>query len=813
MKKKLLFSIFIMLLSLTGFAQAEAYQPADLYQCDSNAFNLAVQTPVIIGNQSPNEVQVTYFTSAMDADMGNNPIPNPSSFVSLAGSTVIYARVSDFTDNTYAITQFVIVLAQTPALPPLESVSVCENYTLPALTVPNANYYADPACTIALAPGTLIDTTSVIYVKVTNGTCSSQGSFVVYVLQSPPQFGDISECQSFYIGQLPLGNFYTGPNATGTIIPAGTVINTTTTLYAHIDNGVCSTDEMFTITITGGPVITSQPAPLIKICPGEQATLSVNAVGDNLFYQWYKDNVGLVSGDGPSITVGESGIYRCFVSDNSCMSQTTPVELIVGVAPPTVFPEGGVVCQGNPFNMYVTAEGDNLSFQWYFNEIEIVGATTPFYGKPNAVNSDSGYYKCKVTGTSCGVPVYSGAYLFAGGPTYYFDPMESCLENGVGVFDLTTINVQGENPNPAQFSIYASMQDAENQVNPIPETAFSAYTTSQPNSAVWIRINNGPAPCPISISPVELIAIECTANTITGTIRLDSDNNGCTANDGPASGIQVVSIHNNDFAYAYTNNNGEYTFTNVAEGYHYISTQYLPAQFNVPTPDGYELTVTGTNTTTPADFCLTASLPVTDAITYFFPNGNARPGFPVSYTLYVFNAGTLPFSGNASLSYDLGKLDFVAASPAESNQVSNTLGFYINDLQPSQFKVYSISFIVKQPPVVNLGDVLLFDANMDTVDADAHVGDNTVVFNQVVVNSYDPNDITVQQGSQILQTQVADDLNYTIRFQNTGSAEAINVRLETELDDKLDWTTFRPVNANYNYKAERIGNLVTFHFD
>ena len=348
---------------------------------------------------------------------------------------------------------------------------------------------------------------------------------------------------------------------------------------------------------------------------------------------------------------------------------------------------------------------------------------------------------------------------------------------------------------------------------------LSAYAINTLNAVIYVRATGllPPTSC-FAVAPVYLNGQSCNGNTISGTIRFDSDNNGCTPNDLPASGIQVACMHNNDIKYTYTNNEGHYTFVNAYEGNNMISILYgLSDAYEQVFPDApgsYDVTLTGTeNTITDKNFCIRAAAQVTDAITYFYANTTARPGFPVSYTLYVYNNGTVNLSGNASVNYDMGKLDFDNAYPAITSQISNTLNFYINNLAPMTYKVYSISFIVKQPPVVNLGDVLNFDANMDTVASDAHVADNVALLSQTVVNSYDPNDIAVQQGAQIIQSQVAEYLNYTIRFQNTGNADAVTVKVTTVLDPKLDWESFRPVGSSHGFMTERIGNAVTFTFN
>ncbi len=53
-----------------------------------------------------------------------------------------------------------------------------------------------------------------------------------------------------------------------------------------------------------------------------------------------------------------------------------------------------------------------------------------------------------------------------------------------------------------------------------------------------------------------------------------------------------------------------------------------------------------------------------------------------------------------------------------------------------------------------------------------------------------------------------------VRFQNTGTADAINVRIEDVLSDKLNWNTIRPLTASHDYRIEILdGNNVSFIFD
>ncbi len=118
-----------------------------------------------------------------------------------------------------------------------------------------------------------------------------------------------------------------------------------------------------------------------------------------------------------------------------------------------------------------------------------------------------------------------------------------------------------------------------------------------------------------------------------------------------------------------------------------------------------------------------------------------------------------------------------------------------------------------QPPVNIGGEVLTYNATMVQAQPDGNPANDSYTMNQTTVNSYDPNDITVHQGATILPSQTGDYLTYTIRFQNTGTADAVNIRLENTLQPTLDWNTFRPITASHNFVTTRNGNLVTFKFN
>lgn len=69
-------------------------------------------------------------------------------------------------------------------------------------------------------------------------------------------------------------------------------------------------------------------------------------------------------------------------------------------------------------------------------------------------------------------------------------------------------------------------------------------------------------------------------------------------------------------------------------------------------------------------------------------------------------------------------------------------------------------------------------------------------------NASSQNDKSEIHNGKITTAQIAigEFLEYTIRFQNTGTDTASNVLIKDTLDDKLDWSTFRMIATSHNFQ-------------
>lgn len=135
-------------------------------------------------------------------------------------------------------------------------INVCDSYTLPPLQL--GNYYAQPGGKGPVIPaGTILTASQRIYVYAISGkrlTCSSEKDFLVNISKTPvlPSVPDVSICGSYTLPTLPLGNYFSGPNATGTRYLAGQQITASQQMYiyaAAATNPNCTAQDDFNITV------------------------------------------------------------------------------------------------------------------------------------------------------------------------------------------------------------------------------------------------------------------------------------------------------------------------------------------------------------------------------------------------------------------------------------------------------------------------------------------------------------------------------------------------------------------------------------
>lgn len=167
-------------------------------------------------------------------------------------------------------TSFTVTINNTPVLAPIANVTACNSYTLPALAL--GNYYTGTnASGTMLNAGDVLTTNQTVYVYAHSATtpdCSSERSFAVTIF-NVDNLPNVTICENYTLPTIAVGGFYTGPNGTGTHLSAGSVVNTSSTIYIYGTSSFspsCSDESSFTVTIIDTPVANIVPASLRTVC-------------------------------------------------------------------------------------------------------------------------------------------------------------------------------------------------------------------------------------------------------------------------------------------------------------------------------------------------------------------------------------------------------------------------------------------------------------------------------------------------------------------------------------------------------------------
>ncbi|HLP49812.1 MAG TPA: T9SS type A sorting domain-containing protein [Chitinophagales bacterium] len=196
-------------------------------------------------------------------------------------------------------------------------------------------------------------------------------------------------------------------------------------------------------------------------------------------------------------------------------------------------------------------------------------------------------------------------------------------------------------------------------------------------------------------------------------------------------------------------------------------------------------------------------------------NPPPRPGFENTVTVSFFNAiSASPIDATLILTYNNSE-DYMAANPAPTNvDVSaRQITWTISNLANHQTFSPSITFYTA--PSVSLGTVRHYTA--DIINSNCVRMDSLLTSHEVtVVGSYDPNDKAVSpagfgaNGAILPSTPL---LTYTVRFQNTGTYEAENVKVIDSMTTRVDMASLELLATSHPCEVYVKNRVVTFQFN
>ena len=236
---------------------------------------------------------------------------------------------------------------------------------------------------------------------------------------------------------------------------------TTGGTYLCIETNGCnfSTSNLITVTVNPLPLIFVTASDTV-FCPGDSATLIVNATSINTF-QWQHNGTDISGATDSLLTVYAGGSYTC-TATNNCGSVTSNSILMTEDSVPVPSINGGPtvhICQGASF-IFTTTNVIGYTYEWLLNLQPIAGATSSSYAA-----SVLGRYRVRVT-----------------------DPYGCSNMSAARLLLVGCLQIPSPPPPPNRFADREDQQELDAVVFPNPSTGFFNLVVSLQAENYSLRI-------------------------------------------------------------------------------------------------------------------------------------------------------------------------------------------------------------------------------------------------------------------------------------------------------------------------------------
>ncbi len=735
--------------------------------CFGNPFDLTSKNPELLNGQSPNDFTITFYLTLSDATLLLNPTANPNSFVGANNQTIFVNVLNNLT--TISVVKSFVLLEPTGLLLTISVVSpiscINNSGSIQAISSGGSGNY--------------------------NYTISDQGGM------SP-----ISNSSGLF-NNLTLGNY------TVTVV----------------DSNGCQVSENINIL---------SPPPLFASTLASVNNVTILASGGSSPYQYSID--GTLFQNNPTFTGLFPNVeYIYFVRDSNGCTISGMVSLLT-----CNFTLSVASTLDIPISTYIISINSPSTTGLYNYTLDggqsiIVPFPSPFTINIPTLGLSFGTHIVAVTdqSTQCtqniSFTIVPFNRLTGSAISTYVDSNNDGFTN-VG----DTINYQ--------FTINnTSTADAVNvnllpnnpaltiSGNPIVNLAVNAIDTSTFTGVYVLNqndINQGSVILNVDLVANSLVSINNIINlnktlNITDGIKLNAfiDTNSNGIQDGTEQNFSLGSFTtqlNSGMIHNITSSSGAYYLyeTNPTNLYNFTFAvnSAFASQYSVATASYNNVSVASGSGITTLNFPVSV-IPYNDLEVHLY--GEApRPGF----TYY----NVINYKNNGNTSIPSGTVTFAKNNVvsilniSQSGTINNANGFTYDftNLQPYETRQIVVTMQVPVIPTVSLGQQLTNSASITIPTSDVNVANNNFNLTQTIVGSFDPNDKTESHGGKILRSGFTanDYLTYKIQFENTGTANAITVKVTDVLDNLLDENSIKMVASSHNYTLDRTGKNLEWKF-
>ncbi len=338
--------------------------------------------------------------------------------------------------------------------------------------------------------------------------------------------------------------------------------------------------------------------------------------------------------------------------------------------------------------------------------------------------------------------------------------------------------------------------------------AIADYGDATFDSAIFLQAGSFAAGVPECGDSIQLFAfVDANANGVKDNGEMPFNYGSFNYQQNNAGEITAIVSPSGFFNFYDSNPANTYDF-NYAIDSEYASYYALSAvnfnDLNIPVGSGTQTLY----------FPITLTQGYNDVSVTIIPLGQPVAGFEYTNKIIYRNQGVTATSGTINFTKD-PVLNIVSIGQPGTVTTPEGFSYDFTDLQPNESRSFNVVLNVPPIPTVALGDMVTNTATITAPANDFDLDNNSFENTQIIVGSYDPNDKMEAHGEKINFNEFAQDdyLTYTIRFQNTGTANAINIYIEDILDAQFDASSIRMISASHSYVMERVANKVFWKFN
>ncbi|MBN8641357.1 MAG: T9SS type A sorting domain-containing protein [Flavobacteriales bacterium] len=826
--------------------------PTPIVKCDNDSngltsFDLLSKNAEIMGSLSSTEYTLNYYETIADAQMGSFPIDTNANYENIIPfSQTVWVKVTEIADSAnFSTTSLQLIANPAPLIPSNIPVLVMyenpsdgsatfdltlqDSFLLNGSTTFTVTYYptlidaqssTNPILNTTNYTGTHLQT---IYATIFNPdtSCYSITSFTLKVFDTDSvvyipdnnfrlkliqagvdtnsdgaiQYSEASVVNAVNVGNSNISDL-TGIQSFTNITILGCEYNQLTSLnvsgLSNLTLLNCSYNLLNSLTILGC-------TNLMELRANDNQLTTIDFTGLSALSYLNLDN-NLIT----TLDLGNSTNFTNFSCNSNLLTS-----LNVDNRSFTNF-----YCTGNPLTSFSAVNSSGLIFNCSGNQINNLNITNSNFTIFNCSSNQLSSIDLSTVNISFEFHCDSNLFTSIDVSNTQFANF-TCANNLLTTLDVSTctnLTTLDCNNNPLT-SLY--LKNGRSEFVNFPNDPNLLFICADDNQITNLQASANPATV---ISSYCSITPGGNYNTIEGNVLFDHNSNGCDASDFPQSYIKININDGAETGATFTNGAAFYNFYTGAGTFN-LSPQlenpsiftFTPSPLSVVFPDN-------NNNVSTQNICISANGVYYDLEVVIVPISAARPGFEAQYQITYRNIGNTVFPvGQISLDFEDDLMDYISSSQTVLSQTQGMLTWGFTNLYPFETRSIEVEFEINSPtdtPAVAIGEELNFAATGVTSNFEENVVNNLFPLKQVVVGSFDPNDITCLQGETLAPSEIGNYLHYIVNFENTGNFYAENVVVKLDIDTtKFDISTLQLLNTSHSPFTRITGNKVEFIFE